>query len=356
MFPYWLLFTLVAAGAFGGGERRDWKAGAGAMFAIAGLGIVLMVGLRFEVGTDWGAYVRMFEKFRYLDFEDSLSLRTSEPAFGLINWLAHKLQLGVWAVNLTCAAIFTWGLLQFARRQPRPWLALLVAIPFLIIVVGMGYTRQSAALGFFMLALVALENRRSSTAVVLIIVAATFHTSALVTLPLIALSYARNRLQMGLLVILAAVIGYYTLIAPRFGRYSHGYIDQTYESEGAMVRLAMNLIPALIFLVARQRFDLDPVQKTLWRNIALMAVVSFALLFVLGSTVVLDRLALYIIPIQIFVLSRLPGLFAKSDGSSLLQTFFVIIYSATVQFIWLNYANHAKYWQPYRTVLTADAR
>ncbi len=43
------------------------------------------------------------------------------------------------------------GLVQFCRKQPLPWLALAVAAPFIIIVVGMGYTRQSVALGFILL-------------------------------------------------------------------------------------------------------------------------------------------------------------------------------------------------------------
>lgn len=355
MFLYWLLFALVATGALTAPERRNWRASPGPLFYVVGVFLILMIGLRYQVGTDWGAYVRMFERIGYLEFANAVALHTSEPAYGLLNWVAQKLQLGIWAVNLTCAAIFTWGLLQLARRQPRPWLALVVALPFLVIVVGMGYSRQSAALGLFMLALVALENRRSSKAIMLIVIAATFHTSALVTLPLIALSYARNRLESGLLLLVAAVIGYYTLIVPRFGRYSYGYIDQTYEAEGALVRLTMNLIPALIFLAARRLFDLDPVQKTLWRNIALIAVLSFALLFVVGSAVVLDRLALYIIPIQLFVLSRLPGPFTRSAGSSLLLTLLIVAYSAAVQYTWLNYANHAKYWRPYQTILTADA-
>ena len=37
----------------------------------------------------------------------------------------------------------------FVRRQPMPWLGLLVAIPYLVIVVGMGYSRQAIALGLF---------------------------------------------------------------------------------------------------------------------------------------------------------------------------------------------------------------
>lgn len=354
MFPYWLLYSMVAAGALASPERRDRRASAGAIFVLVGLFLVLFIGLRSHVGTDWGAYARMFEQFRYADVSAIFSVAESEPAYGFVNWLAHQFSLGIWAVNIVCAAIFVYGLLRLARRQPRPWLALLVSVPFLVIVVGIGYTRQSAALGLIMLAFAALEEKRPSKAILLILGAAAFHTSALIVLPIIAFSYARNRLETGALVIFVAVIGYYTLLAPRIDRYSYGYIDQKYEAEGALVRLTMNLIPAVILLLAGRKFQLEPVQKSLWRNIAIVSVGSFVLLFVLGSSVALDRLALYLIPIQLFVFSRLPGAFAKSDTSQLTLTLLVMFYTAAVQFTWLNYANHAEYWLPYDTVLSPD--
>ena len=76
----------------------------------------------------------------------------------LLNWFAGQNELGFWFVNTVCGGIFSYGLIAFARSQPRPWLALAVAVPYLIIVVAMGYTRQAAAIGFVMLGLVRLGN------------------------------------------------------------------------------------------------------------------------------------------------------------------------------------------------------
>jgi hypothetical protein len=49
---------------------------------------------------------------------------------------------------------------SFCRTQPRPWLALTLAFPYLVVVVAMGYTRQGVAIGLEMLALLALERDR----------------------------------------------------------------------------------------------------------------------------------------------------------------------------------------------------
>ena len=67
-------------------------------------------------------------------------------------------------------------------------------------------------------------------------------------------------------------------------------------------------------------------------------------LFLLPSTTVVDRLSLYLIPLQLAVLPRLAYLFkGRFLGRSL-----VIIYSALVLFVWLNFAVHAQYWLPYQ--------
>ena len=61
---------------------------------------------------------------------------------------------------------------------------LAVAIPYLIIVVVVGYTRQGTAIGFELLALRALMGRRFFPFILWVAVAATFHRSAVVLLPL----------------------------------------------------------------------------------------------------------------------------------------------------------------------------
>jgi hypothetical protein len=72
------------------------------------------------------------------------------------------------------------------------------------------------------------------------------------------------------------------------------------------------------------------------------------MLFLTAATVVVDRIALYIIPLQAFVLGRLPFALARQVGGYTQLSLAVIIYSAIVQFVWLNYAVHASSWLPYQ--------
>jgi hypothetical protein len=65
-----------------------------------------------------------------------------------------------------------------------------------------------------------------------------------------------------------------------------------------------------------------------------------------GSTAV-DRLALYLIPMQLFVLGNLPHALSRGGTNRLILNA-VIASSIAVQFVWLNYAQHAEAWIPYR--------
>ena len=47
-------------------------------------------------------------------------------------------------------------LIRFCLAQADPWLSVLIAIPYMVIVVAMGYTRQAVALGILMVGLAAV--------------------------------------------------------------------------------------------------------------------------------------------------------------------------------------------------------
>lgn len=92
-----------------------------------------------------------------------------------------------------CAAIFVIGLAKFALRQPNPWLVL-IAVPYLIIVVAMGYTRQAAAIGLVMWGLATFDRGRVRQFAVAVLAAVTFHFTAIAMLPLGITSVTRNNL------------------------------------------------------------------------------------------------------------------------------------------------------------------
>jgi hypothetical protein len=348
VFPYWLLFSIFAFGAIRTQRVDQAYPGRTPLLLAAALVATCMIGFRYRVGGDWSVYQDIFEYIGYVDFTSALSLSNSDPAYSLINWLAQRVGAEVWMVNLVCGAILVAGTVRFAGEQPNPWLVFVVAVPYLLIVVGMGYTRQAAAIGFELFALTAFLNGKNLRFLAYMAVAAAFHKSAVIVLPIVGLAVTRNRVLIGLLVVIVSYFLYSSLIAARLDMLTRNYVEAQLESQGAAVRIAMNVVPALLFLAFSRRFGLNDLERNVWRNMAIAALGALVGLLTLASSTVVDRLALYLVPLQLLVLGRLPSAFPSNRQSSAMLIFLVIAYSAAIQIVWLNFANNARLWVPYR--------
>ncbi len=308
--------------------------------------LTLMIGLRHEVGGDWRTYVEHITNASYQTLGEALN--TGDPAYNLLNWIAAKTGLGAYFVNAVCALFFSWGLVVFCRAQPRPWLALLVAVPYLVTVVAMGYTRQGVAIGLAMMGLVALTERKLLRFVLLVVLAATFHKSAVILMPLAALAGTRHKLWTALWVGSAAAVFYVLLLQDSVEALRSGYLDAQYDSQGAAIRIAMNAVPAALFLWFRRRFEMSADQRSFWTWMSLGALGFVVLLAVSPSSTAVDRVALYWIPLQLFVLSRLPNALGNPIGRNSVLVYWVVAYNAAVLFVWLSFAGHAYAWLPYQ--------
>ena len=347
MLPYWLLFFLVAVRAstslrpaLTSSSRlpAPWRL----MFTV----LVLMIGLRHEVGGDWATYANHVIEAGHQSLPEAL--RKGDPAYSLLNWMAAKSGLGPYFVNTVCATLFAWGLVVFCRAQPRPWLALVVAVPYLVTVVAMGYTRQGTAIGLAMLGLVALSDRKLLRFVVFVGLAATFHKSAVILMPLAVLAGTRKKLWTAFWVGLSSVLFYLLLLQDSVDALTESYIGTQYDSSGAAIRIAMNAVPAALFLWFRRRFVMPVADRIFWTWMSLGALAFIGLLVVSPSSTAVDRVALYWIPLQLFVLSRLPDALGKPNGRNGILVRWVVAYGAAVLLVWLMFATHAQYWLPYQ--------
>jgi len=343
MWPYWLMFLVPAWAVLAPGRLKPSQARV--VWVVVGVLFALLMGLRHEVGGDWGSYSKHFSRAASLEFRDVLAM--GDPGYYLLNWLVSKAGGGIYLVNLVCASIMMWGTVRFCRAQPNPWLALLAAVPYMLIVVGMGYTRQAVALGFALLALTALGNGRVRSFVVWIAIGATFHKSAVLLLPIAALAASRNRFMTAGLVGISTLLLYYLLLADASERLWENYVEAEYQSQGGLIRVLMNAVPAVLLVLFRKHLVPDSRERKLWLWIAVFSLACLPLVG-LASTAV-DRVALYLIPIQLFVFSRLPRLAATVRVRTPL-TLGIVGYYLAVLFVWLNFAVHSDYWLPYQFV------
>lgn len=341
MWPYWLMFLVPAWAVLTPGRLRPSQARV--VWVVVGVLFALMMGLRHEVGGDWLNYLPHFRETASRDFMEVMS--RGDPGYYGLNWLVAHAGGSIYHVNLVCAVIMMWGTVVFCRAQPNPWLALMAAVPYMLVVVGMGYTRQAVALGFALLALTALGNGRTRSFVIWIAVGATFHKSAVLLLPIAALAASRNRVMTAGLVAVSTVLLYYLLLADTSEVLWENYVEAKYQSDGGLIRVLMNVVPAVLLILFRKHLVPNLQQRKLWLWIAVFALACLPLVGFASTAV--DRVALYLIPLQLFVFSRVPRLASTVQVRTPLVVG-VVGYYAAVLFVWLNFATHAFAWLPYQ--------
>jgi hypothetical protein len=346
---YWLLLLVPWLMSIGGPHiagtslaKRSWSLGFQLYFVL----LLLLLGWRHQVGGDWGNYLPMIDVALQQSFSDALA-QPVDQAYHFLNWISAHAGAGIYGVNMVCAFVFAYGLMVFCQNSPRPWLSLGVAVPYLVIVVAMGYTRQGVAIGLIMLALVALDKGSIAKFVAWVVVAAFFHKTALILIPMAIFAGRKNWLAL-VGVLLTAVLMFFLLLAEYVDNMVAGYITSQYASSGAAIRIAMNAVPAAVFLVFRKRFDLTDEQRNFWTWMSFGGLAFIGLLAVSPSSTAVDRLALYWIPLQLYVWSRWPAAMARTHKAQLPWVAGVFLYSLAVQFVWLFYADHRNGWIPYQ--------
>lgn len=355
MWPYWFLFLCCAIPALlavapvkvlpNGSLNMQLTPG------LLGVGVItaLMVGLRYRVGGDWVSYDLYLLQAFELSIAEAFSL--SDPGYWILNVVSASLGFGIAGVNLFCGSIFVLGLVQLSRTSPQPWLALAIAVPYFVIVVSMGYTRQAVAIGFVMLAIASLvKNRKLLNYAVLCLCGALFHMSAVIMIPLAALLFTKNRLFVfGLLGAISA-LAFIALVRDSLDGLIQEYILEEYASAGTLVRLSLTAIPASIFLLFRDNFKFSDIEKRYYTFSSIAAVGLLVMFFVTDASTALDRLGLYFIPLQLVLYSRLPSaLFADRQGRQLVMIG-LLIYSGLTMAAWFAYSGYSRLWTPYRTM------
>src|SRR6478609_2184282 len=133
--------------------------------------------------------------------------------------------------------------------------------------------------------------------------------TAALAFPLVAIGVQRSKLVNYAMVAAGGILFYDLFVATSADKLVENYVSTPMESSGAGVRVAMNLVPALIMLRFWRQLGFDEQQRLIWRNSAWMALALTAALVLVSASTAVDRLALYVIPLQLAVLPRAANLF-----------------------------------------------
>ena len=321
------------------------------MFVLAAL-LVLFAGTRFEVGCDWAGYLLRFNSL-YQGESWASVIQQPEAGFHLLNFAVIDASFGYGAMILIASVIYIFCLVRFSQIAPRPLDVLILMYPILVLQLGMSGLRQALALGLLLLAFRAFVERSRIMIVVWVLLASTFHTSALIFLPL-ALIAARQfsfRRVIASLVLLIPVA--LVLMGERIGLYEARYIEQEFgenSSAGAWYRYALALIPFLGFEwkkgLVEQKFP------HLYPLLRLFSLITIGLVFIGGlSSVALHRLGFYVLPVSILAMVCVADV-AFSRGSREFARALPFVAYGLYMVVWFSSSRHASLcYVPYQSWL-----
>ena len=265
------------------------------------VGLFLFAAFRYEVGCDWTGYLNIFEISRHGETSHS------EIAFWTLNRLLHYFDLDYPYINVIAAVAFFVGFHALAKRQSDPLGVLILAFPILILELAMSTVRQAIAVGFVCFAYNAFVDARLLRFVLFVIIATSFHSSAisfLLLAPFVGGELSFRRMALGGL--LASPGVYYLLTSETFEAYSQLYVGTATDAAGAPLRSGLLALTGLAFL-----WFLDRKWKAQSiRDYSLVKLSSYIMVAIfplsIYSSVMGDRIAFYLYPIQLIVLARLP--------------------------------------------------
>lgn len=332
------LFSLTAAKRMGA---------AGLLLALL---YFIMIGWRHDVGVDWNNYARMYRAAQLSDLQSLI--QSSEPGFGLILWTATELGGGVTLVNVVSAAFFCVGLFTVASRCREPFLALVVATPFLVVTIAMATTRQAVAIGIIYFAFGTWNNRSLVGRVFLISFAALFHSSAIFNVVFVVLG---SRVSLLTRIVVATLAGgilfsVVSLLTSSFDYYVGMYVSggRVMVAPGAVYHVLPIAIVSIFYLLIRGRWRKVNGDDPLLRHIAIAS--ALMLPATLITSVGASRMSAYFWPATMLILSGLPALIATSSGRLLYRSLTVVA-MLLLLWGWLEYATSAPAWLPYRNSL-----
>lgn len=318
--------------------------------------LTFYIGLRDEVGGDWGTY-----KENYFDNKIGLNFYffidnyffSKDLLFEFLNYFSASIYPSYYLLNLFSAFIFSIALVYFCFSLSRPFLGLLISSSYLITVVAMGYHRQALAISFFMIGLVKLQKFNFFSYYFLIFISFLFHYTSLILVFFGFFSQKKLRIiPLVFILLISIILAYYFIGIDIFSALLRHYIKGQYSSLGALPRILMCLIPALIYLLFYKNLKYLYANNKLMISFAFSSVFLFLLLVIYNkSSAFVDRLAIYLIPYQILFFDRYIDVFEKNKKSSLVVFYIIILFYLLVLITWAFFGKHHIWWYPYKNII-----
>lgn len=287
--------------------------------------LFLFSAFRLEVGCDWTGYLNIFQLSDQTPWQ--ILVLAFDPGFMLMNKLVVALGLPYTFVNVASSVVFFGGIHFLAKQQPNPLAFLTFTFPVMILNLPMSALRQGMAVGLICMAFVFFIRNQKVRYLILVILASSFHSSAIIFVVFIPLAGAEfTRKKLAIFFTLMVVVVVFLAMRPVGQQAIERYVDSTRQSNGAIFRILYLAIPCLFFLIFMRKAwkERSPQDYTLVVMGSLMFFLSAAVVAI--STTVGDRLAYYFYPIQAIILARMPVFYSERQDGFIVGGFFALMF------------------------------
>ena len=325
------------------------------LFILIFIYLLILIGLKFEIGGDWINYFNIYSDINQ-KFFDSYGNENYDIFFKTepIIILLYLVSPNIFIFNLICALIFLIGLFTLISKFQDRFLAIVVSVPFLIILVAMGYQKQSVALGLIMLVYYFYLNNNYKTFIFFCFITIFSHYSAFFLIIFIfydLIFFKKFRISFSQLFLIIFFIIFFLI-------FSHDYIfriilnnylfdENKLESQGLIPRLIVQLVSIFLYLISYKFWKRnEKLNRIIIFNIILtFTIMPFATLF---STSI-DRMLFYFMVLQLMVLANYNEII--SLNKYIFFRFSIFIFYLFLTLIWFNFSYFAAYWIPYNNIL-----
>lgn len=336
---------------------------------IAILFLIFFVGLRDEVGGDWNSYLYIYN--HSLDKSLGIILKSNDPLYDMLNMISRYYSLGIYAVNFACAFMCLSFLYYFLLHQENFFSGLIAAFPYLIVVVFMGYTRQSVAIGWFLILLLSIDKKSPMGAISSIFIGSLFHSSLVIFFPLLLCIRGLSKFKKFFYASLAFLWFLYITKGVLFHAVNNYmpdlslYISKLFDlepgsnftvissqssnfvSKGGLFRQIINVMNGAALLLFSKKLFL---KKVYLKPLLLLSILLLIINFFISTFA--DRLGLYLTVLPIILASNYKHLnisnYSFRKGSILTG---IIVFHFISLLYWIAFSKYAKYWIPYKNIL-----
>ena len=322
------------------------------IFLFAFIWLLFIIGLRYEIGPDWSAYLEYYERI-YPYWE---SIFETDPGYGAINFIAGWLGGEIYLVNTLSAFIFLFGLFYFIKQLHYPSVALAIANNYLVFVVAMSAVRQSIAIGLTFIAYVLFSKGKVKLSLIFSFLAVLFHKTAIFVTIIILFSFLlenrkhiiRNKKILFTFMLIGSVtsVSYYIFFLPYYQWFIELYTIIIRQMDAVPARTILNSIGGLLILLGVVRLKFG---KTLWQTMSIFSIISLLLTPLLTPNVV-DRLNFYLYPLQMISFAHI---ITKIKGKAFKHLIYILIFSAYMFIftMWLLFSRMREWWVPYKNII-----